>query len=111
MIEIMPAHELSQNGLQSDAITWLQHAEEVLVILVSQAVTWLTMVLQVIFILAYFWERRARLIEAVTALPRLYWTLRYRRAVTRWQAEAPVMLEHHPIVILEQREGQWQLRK
>lgn len=55
---------------------------------------------------AVLWQRRSEVIRVsmtlwryASALPsptKMYWVYRYKRAVKRWQKEAPLMLEHRP---------------
>lgn len=91
-----------------------------LAIFLSQGLVVATTTIQYLFVLAFLWERRATVIKAliaVTLLKQYYWSMRYRRAVSCWQRNAPLMIEdrsHHPLEFpqspqtLERERRPWQ---
>lgn len=62
--------------------------------------------LQSLFVAGWFWQRRTVAVQAAvkfwryaSELPEMYWTYRYKKAVKKWQAQAPPMIEQRPTVI------------
>jgi hypothetical protein len=82
-----------------------------IVMFITQAVLVTSTFLQVLFIGGYFWERRAGAVRAAVRFWRyaaevptpkeMYWAYRYKKAVKHWQRNAPLMLEHHPMMTIE----------
>lgn len=73
------------------------------ILFISQVAPLVTMI-HVIGFGAVLWQRRSTVVRsslmawryAVEHTQKMYWVYRYKRAVSRWQKEAPVMLEHRP---------------
>lgn len=77
-----------------------------LVQFISQATVVLFGLFQYCMVLGYLWERRAKAMAALMLVHQWYWMLRYRRAIRRWQAQAPKMLDA-PMTTVELPRHAW----
>ena len=90
-------------GGGGDIVTGVSRTMRPFIIYVSQAgISTISLVLQAVGVLGYVWARRAAVVRAAVTFWRyasevptpkeMYWAYRYKKAVKRWQQQAPLML-------------------
>jgi len=92
-----------------------------IVMFITQSIIATSALLQVLFISAYFWERRTVAVQAAVKFWRyaadvptpkeMYWAYRYKKAVKRWQKQAPLMVEHQPMMTIEVPQAQQRIER
>lgn len=84
--------DITNAGLMSDPEAGGGGGGSIVIFLGQSAVT-IVGGLQYLACVAFLWERRAKVVHFLMLVHAAYWTARYRWAVTRWQQQAPLMLE------------------